>query len=710
MTRRSWRRQLDSSSSDSPSPPSLSATAILDHRRPAVPPAAPGPSGLSHCVDLDLFHGDNISPLTKTTPCKGMQCQREGQTPGFSNSVKASTDVKATRTNGNVGSPLTKTTPRKGIQRQRESQTPAMTRSVKSEARAMRTNGDFRSSGTPRKGTHNDGASQTLGITNFVKATRCVVKATGFDGSYLMKTTPRKGLPSERKSQTPGTSSSGTKAASSTEVRASITEAKTKNSGTSSCSKQLKLKTIGASYITKSSAPPGAKLKTPTTKQNPLPDTPRPKREKDQASFCRALLRPGRCCTTSARELQSTSSSSSSLRHPETQRKTPVKKKDKSSASCSHKKPSALRADYVKNHKLKKPNPSSGNDDSKSLIVESKCSSETSIEGQVTQASDEKGPKVEQTQLVANAVKAQASDRPSTSSAQQEEPSSGAGGAPEPKKEPWSKKKYLLEKSAMDMSEQSPSHNASRGTMLPGADSASGSSGDATVNQTQSSPFLAADPLTLSESTIPAPVSLLNQEATNPGPSSASKPECCFLKLSPLEPKSCSSKPPDCFLKPDPPGPKSCISCKNHAGVFTTTTTTTTSSNSISSSSNSSVAEFRRDCAEIPGSQASVETSVTLLGAPSKEAPQGCASGHDYAAPLSSASRREAAASQDSAVQGASDGHQGQPPEGLSNQGANERERDGEGDTGGNALNFPGARMHVFKRDVYAIWCWHMCV
>ncbi|XP_062384586.1 uncharacterized protein LOC134071763 [Sardina pilchardus] len=130
-TRRSWRRQLDSSSSNSPSPISLSPTAASDSRQPVVPHAAPGPSGIAHCVDLNLFH--NSSP-TKTTPSKGTQGQRQSQNPAISSSAKdASTEVKATRANGVVGSPLTKTTPRKAAHSDRGCQSPAITSSVKAK-------------------------------------------------------------------------------------------------------------------------------------------------------------------------------------------------------------------------------------------------------------------------------------------------------------------------------------------------------------------------------------------------------------------------------------------------------------------------------------------------------------------------------------------------------------------------------------------------
>ncbi|XP_041936952.1 serine/arginine repetitive matrix protein 2-like [Alosa sapidissima] len=727
-TRRSWRRQLDSSSSNSPSPVSQSATsdsrqpspspvsqsATSDSRQPVVPHAAPGPSGLKHCVDLNLFH--NSSP-TKTTPFKGIQGQRQSHNPAISSSAKAaSTEVKTTRTNGVVGSPLTKT--------------------------------------TSRKGAHSDRESQTPGITSSVKAKKSVVKP--------LKTT--KVLCSEKESQTLTSSSSGTKATSNTEVQSSSTKAITKTPGKSSSSKEIKLKTKGASCISKSTVTPGAKPKTPKTKQNPLPDTPRPQRAKDPALLSKTPLQPRKGFTISTNESQVTSSSSSSsLQHPERQKKIiPVKKKDKSTSTSSHKKlsASATGANSVKNDQFKKPKPSSANVDSKNSLEKSKFVLETQVEGQVTQASnDEKRPHVEQIQIASNADKAQASDRPSTSSVQQVESSPDARGTPEHKKEPWSKKRYLLEKAAMDTAAQSPSHTPSRDTVvrpapnlvsavsLPHTDSISGSSGEATVSQTQISPFPATCPLTLSENTapVPAPVLFAYQEPAYPWQCFVPKPEYRFLRQMQSKQKVGGSKRRGRFPKPDPPG-LSCISLNSLAGISaastssttsssTSTTCSTTSSSSSStsstcsttsssssstsstcsttsssssstssssssstsstcsttssSSSSSSVAETRRSPAEIHGSQPSAETPGALLGAPSKGAPQGCPSCHGYAA---GSAMTKTAMSLDSAPQGASDGHR-PPPEGLLDQGPNERERDEEehaaNGAGGNSADVP---------------------
>lgn len=777
-TRRPWRRQLDSSSSESISPPlSLHASATSDSSQPAaVPHSAPGPSGPSQCVEIDLFL--TCSPA-KTTPQKVSQGQRQGQNPGISSTIKTSSTKVSAGTNEVVGSPSTKTTPRKGPLSEKE--------------------------------------SQALGVTSSVKASRTVVKATRKE--IGPKTT--KGLGNERVSQTPATFSSVTKASGNTEVKSSSTKAKM---NASSNSQELKVKTKGKSCISQSLETSGAKPKTPKTKVKPLPDTPRPNRAKDPASFCKALLGPGRDCSVSACESQFTSSSSStSLQRPEMQRKALVNKKYKSSSSCNQKKPSASGADFVKNNKCKKPSASfSANVDSKNFVEKSKSLHGTVIEGQVSQDGNvNKEPHVEQTQLTSNADTTQESDRLNASSP------SPSNSPSEHKKEPWSKKKYLLKKAAMDASVTV--------TMvkIPDTDSTLGSAGDAAVGQTKIRPCSATSPLTvgdcttsphdlvlnqqstnfltlcetttrtpgsiinqepvnpvilsrnttaastsdmnqpmpnsltlrdstnptpapkvsqcstnpltqsknattvsapliyhqpthlltlserptlapalmvnqgppnpvsLSEGTVPAPFSIFSLGPITPGPSWGPRPEYRFLRQT-AKPKSriCGAKRRNCFLKPDPPGPKSSISQKIVTGISpasaTTTSTTITSSNTStsSSSSSSSIVEARRGPVETQFTQPSAETSVTLLGAPSKDAPQGCTSCHDYAAPSSSAPMGTDT-SQDSAAQApASDDHES-PLEDLPNQASNERQRDVEENAanvpGGNTAKVPGA-------------------
>ncbi|KAL2087717.1 hypothetical protein ACEWY4_016545 [Coilia grayii] len=694
-TRRSWRRHLDSSSSSSSSgsssPPSLTATPAPDCRQCPVTPVTP--SGVSHCIDIDLFQGDAGSPLSKATPRKGIHCERGSQTPAsISSSVKRN-EVKARNAQGDVGSPLAKTTPRKRVHFQEQSRTPVVASSVKSastEVNGTRKDRDFGSAltkTTPYKFMYNTRGGQSSSSATSLKAKGSVVKTErSHVNSPLVKTTP---CPS---------SSSGTKAENSTGVPASSTEVKTENPSAGNSSNELKLKTKGPHCIYKRSVQAEPKSKTPKTKQKPLPDTPRLKKAKDSALLCKPVICPRSSVSVPASEAPFTSLSSLSLPHPGRQQ-TPVKKKDKNYLPGSFKKPLAVGTGSVNNPKFKQPKPFPANDTSKGGTEKSKPSGESPSECGATQGSNnEREPNIEQTQLAANEDEDQASDRPATSSAQQGESSLRAGRAPEKKKkkkEPWSKKKYLLQKLAMDraMSEQSPSQTPSRGSVIQlvtqavtateptRADSASGFSGDTAVNPIQIGALPASCPSTLSENMTLLSTSVLNQLAANPGQSNASHPEHDFRELTHPEPSSCNSKPSRGLLRPDP-----------------ASSTSTTNSSSTGSTS-SVVAEPRGDLEETQSSQPSTETSVTPLEEPSDGVDQGrTASGHDDVAPSAEfvPILMRVATSGDSAAPGTSNSHHGPPVDGLLNSDPNEREREREG---GSVTSVPGTCKNQIGQD-----------
>ncbi|XP_063067753.1 mucin-5AC-like isoform X2 [Engraulis encrasicolus] len=608
---RSWSRKLESnstSSSESSSPAPLmvtpgptivpgpttitttatamatttaaTATAVPD---PLQTSATPGSLGASHNFDIDLFLGDTGSPRSKAVRRKGTHGEGGGQTPGISSSHARPNEVKARNAQGDVSdSPSSaKTTPRKHVHFQDQSRSPGTPSSMKSAC--VGDFGEALTSGTPYKPVQNKRVQSPAN-----KAKGSVVKT---ERNHVNSPLVKALLPS-----TPCTSSiGGTKLASNVEAPAwnIVVKPKSSCSSTSSGSNQLEIDTkrpqgAGAKQhnAIKRTARTEPKPKSAKAKQNPLPDTPRPKMVKSSALIPRSRVPPLQVC-----ESPSTPRSVSSSSHPE-KTQTPAKKKEKEKTCL----PSALKntstegSGSAKKPRVKQPKSSSANNPSKGGRGKSKASGESALECGVMQAaaSDERKSNVEQTHLAANGDESQATGGVSTSSAQQggssssSSPSPRVGHAPEKKRrkkeEPWSKKKYLLEKlaTAEAMSaEQSPSQAPGTGSAaqlvtqeitseaeLPPLHADDGTStapsGDTTACQIQIVSRPEPSPSTLSETeAVSSTSSILNHQAAKPGEScgaSNGNVKSCdtgeLTKGSETEPKSCNSSSPQ---RPHPP-------------------------------------------------------------------------------------------------------------------------------------------------------------